>query len=142
MLRSPKFRSLTFQEKPLEEKISYRFDTTTGIVIKTYHGSITLSDIHNSWLRAFSQESFPLENKGFVLDYREAVLDMEIRENASIADFYKRHLRYFGNKKIAIVTENPNDIVIPMLVREKDSGYESRPFSTMEAALQWVLTGV
>jgi hypothetical protein len=126
----------------LEEKATYRFDSTTGIVIKTYHGSITVSDIHNSWLHAFSHGSFPLQNTGFVLDYREAVLDMNIREHAAIADFFKDHLAYFGNKKIAVVTENPDDIVIPVLVREKDSGYESRPFSTMEGAIQWVLTGI
>lgn len=125
----------------MEEKASYGFDTATGIVIKTYHGRITLSDIQNSWLDAFIRESFPMKNKGFVLDYRDAVLDVAIREHAAIADFYRDHLAYFGNKKIAIVTENPNDIVIPVLVREKDSGYESRPFSTMEGAIQWIITG-
>lgn len=125
----------------MEEKVSYSFDTATGIVIKTYFGRITLSDIHQSWLDAFSRGSFPLENKGFVLDYRNALLDVPVRDHASIADFYKEHLAYFGNKRIAIVTENPNDIVIPVLVREKDRGYQSKPFSTMEGAIQWILTG-
>ncbi|MGQ8336789.1 hypothetical protein ACUNWD_09580 [Sunxiuqinia sp. A32] len=42
--------------------------------------------------------------------------------------------------KIAIVTESPKDIVIPTLVQNEDDGYLSRPFSSIEAAIKWVLS--
>ena len=65
---------------------------------------------------------------------------LKIEEHAEIANFYKKHIDIFGNFKIAIVTEEPKDIVIPILVESLDEGYTSCPFSTLEAAINWVLS--
>ena len=59
-----------------------------------------------------------------------------------IADYYKNHLDIFNKRKIAIISENPKDIVIPYLVQTKDKGYISHPFSTIEGAVEWVLLDV
>jgi len=56
-----------------------------------------------------------------------------------IASFYKKHPEVFGGYKIAIVTVTPRDIVIPVLVEMHDDGYRSRPFSTLDAAIFWIL---
>ena len=124
-----------------EKKFSYHFDEERGILFKTYYGAITIEDINSSWKFAFREGLIPEVKCGFVLDYRKARFDVVPGRHVEIAAFYKRHIEVFGGYRIAIVTEEPKDIVIPVLVEMHDEGYHSRPFSTMEAAVSWVLAG-
>nr|WP_321486758.1 hypothetical protein [uncultured Draconibacterium sp.] len=118
------------------EKFEYEYKNC--IVFKTYFGLISVNDVKESWLDAIEKDIFPADTIGFVLDYRAAHFDIEMGNYIEIATFLRQHLDIFGNKRIAIITENPDDIVYPMLIGFLDQGYESRPFSTMEAAIQWV----
>ncbi|MCB2220463.1 MAG: hypothetical protein KQI35_08720 [Bacteroidetes bacterium] len=121
------------------EKFKYEYDASTGILFKFYYGIITISDIETSWIYAFENHIIPDDVTGFVLDYRNATFEISRSEYIAIPEFYRKHLTVFGNKKIAIITENPRDIVIPLLVEREDEGYMSKPFSTREAAIHWVL---
>lgn len=123
----------------MEEKFKYHFNSSLGILFKTYYGQITIEDITSSWEYAFKKDLIPKETKGFIMDYRNSNFNIKTDRFSEIADFYKKHLDVFGNFKIAILTDDPRDIVIPMLVESKDDGYSSRPFSTVEAAISWVL---
>lgn len=120
-------------------KFSYDFDHETGILFKYYYGAITIGDISASWDFAIENQLIPPEKRGFILDYRQARMNIGTSEYEEIPKYYRRHPEIFRGYRIAILTENPKDIVIPMLVREKDEGYESRPFATLEAAIVWVL---
>ena len=130
---------LTLGKRAREEKFKFVFDRSTGILYKYYYGSITLEDIFSSWDYAISNNIIPKETKGFILDYRKAHFEIILNEYWRIADYYKKHLDIFGNKRVAIITEKPKDAVIPDLVETKDEGYLSRPFYSPEAAVQWVL---
>ena len=123
---------------PMDKKFKYEFNPLTGLFYKYYYGIITISDITTSWEYAIQNKLIPKETKGFLLDYRKATLNIKIDENPKIADFYKNHLEVFGNLKIAIITENPKDVVIPILVESLDDGYSSKPFCTVEAAVKWI----
>ncbi len=124
----------------MEEKVKYKFDDSTGILYKYYFGTITLDDIFTSWNDAISNNIIPKDTKGFILDYTKANFDLEFDELDKIPEYYKQHLDIFRNKKIAILTQSVRDIVYPILVEKKDSGYSSRPFYTLEAAIEWVLS--
>jgi hypothetical protein len=124
----------------MEEKVKYKFDDSNGILYKYYFGTITLDDIFASWNDAISNNIISKDTKGFILDYTKANFDIEFNELNKIPEYYKQHLDIFGNKKIAIITQSAKDIVFPILVEKKDSGYSSRPFYTLEAAIEWVLS--
>lgn len=124
----------------MEKKFKYSFSNSTKILTKTYFGSITIEDIESSWEYAFKNDLIQKEKKGFILDYRNSSFKINIREYRAISDFYKKHIDIFGNYKIAIVTEQPSDIVIPLLVETQDEGYNSKAFSTLESAINWVLS--
>jgi len=124
----------------MENKFKYSFSNSTKILTKTYFGSITIEDIESSWEYAFENELIPKEKKGFILDYRNSNFKINIREYMAISDFYKKHIDVFRNYKIAVITEDPSDIVIPLLVETQDQGYKSKAFSTVEAAINWVLS--
>ncbi|WP_319478895.1 hypothetical protein [uncultured Draconibacterium sp.] len=118
---------------------NFKYEYKDCIVLKSYFGLIAVNDVKKSWLYAIEKNLFPTDTIGFVLDYRDAHFDIEPGRHVEIPEFYRQHPEVFENKRIAIITENPDDIVYPMLIRLQDKGYESRPFSTMDAAVQWVL---
>ncbi len=122
------------------KKFKYQFDSSLRIQYKFYFGEITMIDIISSWEHAFENNIIPKETKGFILDYRKATFKIEIDDHAQLADFYKNHIDIFRNCKIGIITENPRDVVIPILVESLDDGYYSKPFSTLKAAISWVLS--
>lgn len=124
----------------MAKKYEYHFNSSLGILFKTYYGLITIEDIESSWEYAFENNIIPKENKGFILDYRNSHFDIPIENYKAIPNFYKKNLDVFGNQKIAIITLEPKDTVVPVLVAMEDDGYASRPFSTMEAAIAWVLS--
>jgi hypothetical protein len=119
---------------------TYEFDHETLILYKFYFGPIALEDIELSWLYAFENKMIPKETKGFILDYRKASFKIQIKDHVKIANFFREHLDVFGGLKIAIITEEPKDVVIPVMLKTKDDGYSSKPFCTREAAVKWVLS--
>ncbi len=123
----------------MASNFTYKFERNNGILYKYYYGIITLNDIITSWQFAFQNNIIPPDVSGFILDYREAHFEIAIDENKKIADFYKAHPLIFGNFKFAIITTDPKDVVVPILVAFDDDGYYSKPFCTVEAALTWIL---
>ncbi|AOW19856.1 hypothetical protein [Urechidicola croceus] len=126
-------------KKSYSPKFDFKFDKSTGILFKYYYGKISIETLITSWEENFNSDILKNDIKGFILDYTNASLEMDISEHLKIVQFYKSNLTIFGNYKIAVITNNPKDIVIPILVQSKDEGYASKPFSTIEGAIEWVL---
>lgn len=118
---------------------SLEFNPLSRILFKYYYGLISVEDIKNSWTDAIAKKQIPDNVRGFVLDYRKAHFDFEPRRLTEIAEFYMANIHVFGNKYIAMVADNPKDIVYPILFQAEDKGCVTKPFSTMEAAVAWVL---
>lgn len=123
-----------------DSKFKYKFNSSKCILFKYYYGSITIADIKSSWEHAFENNIIPKDTKGFILDFQNATFEIEIDEHIEIADFYKNHIDIFGDIKIAMLSNEPRDVAILILVESKNDGYYSKPFSTVEAATRWVLS--
>ncbi len=121
-------------------KYKIEYDITTKIVTKIYFGDISLEDIFNTWDEAKLLNLIPYNVSGFLLDYRNSNINIHPLESPKIAKYYQKNLELFGNKKIAILSESSKNIVTPILVQELDQGYSSRPFSSYEAAIHWILS--
>ena len=126
----------------IQEKFKYIFDDSTGILYKYYYGKITLEEIYSSWDFAIDNRIIPKDTKGYILDYRQATFDFDIREYVKISDYYKSRLAIFQGLKIGIISELPRDVAILMLFKSKDNGYSTKPFNTVEAAIEWVLSSI
>ena len=120
------------------EKFEYNYDDASGILYKSYFGPVTLEDITSSWEHALRHKLIPPGTKRFIVDFRQAAMNLEIDEHQGIVDFYRNHLEVFGEARVAVLVENPRDMVLPVLVNTKDEGYHSRPFTTLEGALRWL----
>ena len=117
---------------------AFYFDPETCIMYKFYYGAIRLDDIITSWDDAINRNIIPNETIGFILEYRKASLLIPVSHYKLIPAYYQKHPEIFFGKRIAILTTDPKDIVIPILVETEDQGYKSKPFSTEEAAIKWI----
>ncbi len=123
----------------MNEKVFYQFDNSSGIFYKYHYGNISIEEITSSWEFAFQQKLIPPKVKGFILDYTEATFDFPIQDFRKISAFYRQHLDVFKEYRIAIITSNPKDMIIPILIAMEDVGYYSKEFSSLENARKWVL---
>ncbi len=136
--------SLNTNLNPLlvKEKFKYSFENSTGILYKDYFGLISLEEIYASWDYAIINKIIPNETVGFILDYRKATFDFEIKLYSKIADYYQNHVEIFQGRKIGIISENPRDVAVLMLFKSKDNGYTTKPFFSFEAAEEWILSNI
>ncbi|MFP4059332.1 MAG: hypothetical protein ACOC2F_08490 [Bacteroidota bacterium] len=124
--------------KDSRHKFLYEYDSESKIMTKRYQGFIDIEDIEKSWDAGFNNGILKYDIKGFILDYRRANFDIKAHEYKKILNFYKQHHDFFARFKFAIITNNPTDITIPILVESDEEGYNTRPFTTIEAAVEWV----
>lgn len=124
--------------KTLCSKVSFDFDPDEQIFYKVHFGIITISDIIKSWNIAFDQKVIPEGTKRFVLDFRGAHFDIDVNEIHQISNFYEAKSA-FRQARIAVLTVDPKDFVIPILVQSYNASLSTRPFSTLKEATKWVL---
>ena len=118
----------------------YEYHPELNILFKNYYGPISIEDIFSSWEHAFNNNIIPSDIKGFILDFRESTFDFKTERFIEIVDFYKRNINIYRGKKVALISTNPNDLVVPILFNSKDKGYVSKSFSTRKASVEWVLS--
>jgi len=116
----------------------FNFDDSRMIFYKYYSGVVSFNDFESSWLYIIKNHFFPGNARGILLDYRKAMVPSPIDEAHRISSFFAGNVQVFKNMKIAFVTSTPEQIILPELVREYDFNYQSRPFSTIEAAENWI----
>ena len=120
-------------------KVDLGLDQLGRIVSVQYTGVVTIKDLENNWLEIIRQNIINANIKGFLLDYRNSIMNIDVEEIPILCDLFKKHVAIFEKKKFAYVTASPNQIILPLLLQEEEYYYESRPFSTTEAAISWVL---
>jgi hypothetical protein len=118
----------------------YEFDEELRILFKYHYGKVDVKKIIDSWEYARTNKIIPKGTKGIVVDFRNAEMKIENSEYIEISNFFNQNLDLFGKLKIAIVTiDSPKHIIVPILVSNKEVGYRSKPFLTMEGAIKWIL---
>lgn len=120
------------------ENISFSYDADLKIFMKKHIGDVSMQDIKDSWQWAFENNIIPKGTTRFLLDYRDAIILDTVKSSNSIMEYYKENLKYFENTKIAIVSEEPKNVALSILISKNDYSYESRPFSSFENAIDWL----
>ncbi|MFA9391052.1 MAG: hypothetical protein ACERKD_14680 [Prolixibacteraceae bacterium] len=120
-------------------QIDWGLDKQGRIISMHYSGVITIKDLKGSWLEVLDQEIIASNIRGFILDCRNTVMEIDVEQISLLSDFFKNNLASFKMKRFAYITRSPNQIILPLLLQEDNYFYESKPFSTFEAAIDWVL---
>ena len=123
--------------KTVSSECEFREDSK--IFYKKYFGDVTLDLLKNSWLEMVKNNQIPVCLRGAIIDYTNAHLNVEISGADAIVKFYNEHLPILMTVKVAIVVGSPHDVVIPILISQKLKGKFSKPFSSIDAAEEWIL---
>ena len=120
--------------------VTFEFNRETGILTKVGRGKLNLTEMILAWDKAFKDYFYPPKKiRGIILDYRDADFNFEVGSQQSVVDFYKKNKEILSHYKIAVITTNPKNSTLPLLVTAKLNGFQYQLFSTMEAATGWVM---
>ncbi len=118
---------------------SCSIDQEKGILVKTYYGIISLDLMKKSWLQLFQQNEVTSKIKGIILDYQDAELTIDVSDLENVINFYKDYFSHLKDCRIALVSNKPKNLVLPVLIENFVHQGRSKPFSTFEAAQRWLL---
>ena len=95
-------------------------------------------DIFNSWQHLVRDGWFTPSLTGIINDFREMELDAEVSDVKEVVKLIEGNFNVFQGIRIAVVVDSYKNIVFPMMVEKLSKKVEIKPFSTFEAARDWV----
>ena len=121
-----------------QTKINYKYDAATQIFYKYYKGLIDIEDLKSSWLELIDKGLIPSKTKRFLLDYTKATYITTPNSADDILKFYNANKQVFLGAKIALIMQDPDQVVLPILVDQVSSFASFKPFYTANAAIDWL----
>ncbi len=117
--------------------IVYSEDTNLKILTRTFKGIVTMTDIISSWEHVIND--IPISNfqKGGISDYRGTDLRINIDDVYKLKNYFAANINIFKNLKTAQLVDTPT-IALPMFFQMIFPDFQSKPFSTVEAAIYWI----
>ena len=117
---------------------SLEYKRNLKVLIKDHAGSISVDDVM-SFSHRFCKKSNVLNaTKGLIFDCRNAFFDFEVDEHEAIGSILKDEVDLNKNLKIAVVSAQPYNVVITMMLANVGGRFDIAPFSTMEGAFDWI----
>ncbi len=122
-------------------KVEYTYENINGkgIMIRKFYGKIEVDDIINSFIYIIDNKLFKDDCIGVISDFCNAAIDMEAKDFKEVINYIKQNSK-FNNMKFATVVDTPNKSIFPLLA-QTELDVQVRPFSTIEAAKEWIISG-
>ncbi len=120
----------------MEHEIKYIDDNS--ILLRKVRGKAEFSDIYCSWNDMIKKGELKPGIKGIINDFHNAELIMNIADVKKLINLFEENAEIFGGKRIAVVVDTYKNIVFPIVGQKFASKMEIRPFSTCDAAYDWV----
>ena len=110
------------------------------ILIKTFFGDFSVSDIIKAWKKDIKKGTLSTEHTGSILDFTNAVLQMNLKSDVKkLIDYLGSEPDYFEGFKFAIIMHTPSQVTIPFVVERTENIFKSKTFYSLEAGKQWIL---
>lgn len=79
-----------------------------------------------------------------IVDMRNLIFNISIPDIEAFVDFNKNHSEIMGNRRNAVITNTPNQVVVTTLFKQmhNDLPQAFHVVSTLEAAVGWVHCGL
>jgi hypothetical protein len=123
-------------------RYSINIDHEHRVINYTHDGSISLAQLEEAWDQLLGCKEFTEQSFNLLSDYRGGKLILS-KENLKFVNDFLRSVRVIlEGKKQAVVVDDPVSTAISILFEEKmllDIKFKVKTFSTMEAALKWLV---
>ncbi len=108
------------------------------ILVRKVLGRMNLNEVIQSWKELIVKEKLRGDVKGVINDTNASDLDVSIEELEELYSFFRTHLDLFGKIKLAVVTERPRNIILPLYAEKKFPEFKIHAFSTYKSAIAWI----
>jgi hypothetical protein len=119
--------------------IKVKYSEDGKILIREIRGKVSFSEVYDSWLDLLDKEAFKPPLKGMINDFRGADLEVNVTDTRSIISLLLENNHIFNDVKVAVIVDSYKNIVFPMIVEKIAKEANVKPFSTFEAAKDWIL---
>ena len=119
-------------------EINLRYIDNERILVRKIKGKVTFMDIFNSWQHLVSDGWLNPSIIGIINDFRDMELEANVSDVKEVVKLIEVNFDLFRGLRIAVVVDSYKNIVFPMMLEELSKKVEIKPFSTFEAAQDWV----
>lgn len=112
-----------------------------SILIRNFIGKVDVNDIIDSWEYLNKNKLIDKKIKGVITNLAGCELIMDMESFKTLIAYLKKE-DYIKKIKLAVISEIPETIVFPFLGEIQESELKIKPFSTMEAAVNWIMKGL
>lgn len=123
----------------MDTSLQYQILPEKKLILEYYSGNI-----YKNTIMYFKQEiskhvAYNM-HYNIIHDFRDAELVANIEDVRSFIDYIKQNERTYAQKKIAFITDKPNQVTITYLFNalKKETYLIAETFSTLEGAIVWV----
>lgn len=118
---------------------TYLISKDEQLITKYFRGRFLTTHIIESIHETGLDEQYDF-NMDVLYDMREVELDFDIPDIEHFIEYIQSNKRYHGRRKIAFLTQSPNQTVFPVLLRllSKDASINIQTFSTVSASCKWL----
>jgi len=120
---------------------SISIDNLNKIIIYKHNGYVNLAEIGRAWNDILKIHEFIDEDYNLLSDYRNAELDLSIKEFSLISIFFIKYKEILKNKKQSLIITDPLTTAKSILFEEEVKSkvdFQIKIFSTYESALNWL----
>lgn len=118
---------------------SYRILKEENLIVE-YHGGVGKIDdaIGFRKIQASDPDFSPEFN--VIVDLRDLSMDVQVYELRKLVEFYKQTPSIIGNRRNALITENPSQVVLATMLKQLNTGSPQsiKVVSTVGSAVNWV----
>ena len=107
-------------------------------LIRDFSGAVSVEEIIDSWEYVVANNLILDTTIGIINNLSECDLQMDMDGFNTLME-YLREQEYLKNIKLAVLCDNPRTIIFPKLAESREQDIRVKPFSTMEAAVNWLL---
>lgn len=112
-----------------------------SILIRDFIGEVGVKEIIESWEYLIGNDLIQDSTKGVINNLRGCDLSMDMDGFKTLISFLKKQER-LSRIKLAVICDKPEIIVFPALGESKEPELHIKPFSTMNAAVEWAMDGI
>ena len=109
------------------------------ILIRDFSGQVAVRDIIGSWQILLEQNQITEATRGVINNITGCELQMDLESFKELISFLKSNEK-FRRIKLAVISDDPRTIVFPTLGEKREQELKIKPFSTLDAAEEWILS--
>lgn len=111
-----------------------------SILIRDFFGQVSVEEIIESWESIIKNNLIKDSTKGIINNLSGCDLLMDMERFKTLMAYLRKKAQLKG-VKLAVICDNPKTIIFPTLGESKEPELSIKPFSTMDAAVSWVILG-